>query len=1001
MATKGFISDNELGGIPTVDFTQVDGVTYNATTPGAGQEQLYFKTDKLLYAKDSGGIEYLIGGGTTLNTNVYRIPAAVVVTTNVNTASPGATLDGYSLSSGDRVLLVGQSTGNQNGLWTWLGAATPMTRAGDYLSGSTTLAVTGMTIYVVNGTLGAGQTWRLTTTGAITIDTTTTAWTINGVAVYDNRFTLEDMGDPTKRAQFDASGITAGTLRTYTFPNASGTLALTSAPGTGYVMTAPTADADNLITVATGGGTPIRGLAIKTSDDNTTKNMLEFLSSGSVVLASVNAGGAVKLAPTSSVVGGALSAFNTPFSLDFNPTTNTGFAALNVTYEQTGTYTGTQFRGLNFIVQASGTISSGTNTVLGAVGDARLNIATGTFNALTGFSGAARVVNGATTLVGQSFASTLILTSTGNMTAGYDFHAVAPVISSTGVITTHYGFYAENLGNATTTSSVAFRADTQSGSTTSNIYMLFGPTVPSGNWSIYSNTTSASAFLGNVRVGSLTAAAVTLEVTGTSDQVQLQVTGNATQTSVLQSWRNSTPTIVASVSNLGHAAFGQATAPSTTIVVDATKSFADPSASVAAFNTNITTTYTGANAQVVIGNANIVTVNQTGGNVTASPHGARGVFGQAVASGSTNTVTGIAGGVFQATNSGAGTVTNAYGVYLFNNTNTGGGTITNSYGLFISSITTGSSISRAIKTNTGLLEFGDNAGFAGSTPTATDVILLSKVFTDPVGTNTGVSSNLTITLTTGNAQSPQAVRGTMTATYTGGNFTGNPTASRFVTTVNGTTNTATNAMAVWAQVNHSGSGTLTNGYGLRIDSATNSGGGTFTADYGIYVHDQNVATTNYALFTNIGRVSVLGSETIASATSATWKGIEFRAATATITGSTAITTATGFNYIDIAQPTLSAGSALSVTNAATVYIANAPTGAGAGPATITNPYSLWIDDGVSRFDGEAIGNSMQTSVEPNTSQTIFSNYSVVVAGPYQIDSGIVITVASGATLMIL
>ena len=129
---------------------------------------------------------------------------------------------------------------------------------------------------------------------------------------------------------------------------------------------------------------------------------------------------------------------------------------------------------------------------------------------------------------------------------------------------------------------------------------------------------------------------------------------------------------------------------------------------------------------------------------------------------------------------------------------------------------------------------------------------------------------------------------------------------------------------------------------------------TSTSVYGLYI--DNIAaggTTNrYSIYSNAGLVSLLGSDTKASAAGATWKGIELRAATATITGSTNITTATGFNYFDIASPTLSAASALTVTNAATLYIANSPLGGGAGPATITNPYSIWIDAGISRFDGD-------------------------------------------------
>lgn len=170
-----------------------------------------------------------------------------------------------------------------------------------------------------------------------------------------------------------------------------------------------------------------------------------------------------------------------------------------------------------------------------------------------------------------------------------------------------------------------------------------------------------------------------------------------------------------------------------------------------------------------------------------------------------------------------------------------------------------------------------------------------------------------------------------------------------------------------AIIRHLGTGTLTLGtiqstfadvqgpvttlvyYDLIAPSVT--GSGTIGTLYGLRIGSLTAGTTNYALFANAGRVSVLGSETIASAAGATWGGIEERAATATLTGSTNITAAAGFNYHSIARPTLSAASALTVTNAATLYIANAPAGGGAGPATITNPYALWIDAGNTRLDG--------------------------------------------------
>lgn len=58
-------------------------------------------------------------------------PVRVAAQTNVTVATPGATIDGVTMVSGDRVLLPAQSTGTQNGIYVWNGAASAMTRATD------------------------------------------------------------------------------------------------------------------------------------------------------------------------------------------------------------------------------------------------------------------------------------------------------------------------------------------------------------------------------------------------------------------------------------------------------------------------------------------------------------------------------------------------------------------------------------------------------------------------------------------------------------------------------------------------------------------------------------------------------------------------------------------------------------------------------------------------------------------------------------------------------
>jgi hypothetical protein len=80
-------------------------------------------------------------------------------------------------------------------------------------------------------------------------------------------------------------------------------------------------------------------------------------------------------------------------------------------------------------------------------------------------------------------------------------------------------------------------------------------------------------------------------------------------------------------------------------------------------------------------------------------------------------------------------------------------------------------------------------------------------------------------------------------------------------------------------------------------------------------------------------------------------GIILRTAgTVTDSSTAAAGTATNAVFNSFAQPTLAATNAgVVTTNAATVYVANAP--AAGTNQTITNPYALWVDDGKSRLDG--------------------------------------------------
>ena len=102
----------------------------------------------------------------------WKESARVRVNTNVNIASPGASLDSVGMATNDRVLLTAQSTGSQNGLWIWNGAASAMTRPTDFDSDAD---ASGAAIMITEGT-SASQQWVMTTDSPIVIGTTSLAW---------------------------------------------------------------------------------------------------------------------------------------------------------------------------------------------------------------------------------------------------------------------------------------------------------------------------------------------------------------------------------------------------------------------------------------------------------------------------------------------------------------------------------------------------------------------------------------------------------------------------------------------------------------------------------------------------------------------------------------------------------------------------------------------------------------------------------------------------------
>jgi hypothetical protein len=99
-----------------------------------------------------------------------------LIDTNTNTAAPGAgPFDGVTPAASDRLFLLNQSTGAQNGPWVYNGAASPLTRPADFDTSAD--ATPGSTFFVSEGTVYGNNNYTLITDAPITLGTTSLTFT--------------------------------------------------------------------------------------------------------------------------------------------------------------------------------------------------------------------------------------------------------------------------------------------------------------------------------------------------------------------------------------------------------------------------------------------------------------------------------------------------------------------------------------------------------------------------------------------------------------------------------------------------------------------------------------------------------------------------------------------------------------------------------------------------------------------------------------------------------
>jgi len=149
------------------------GDYYKITSAGTSQSKTWALGDQAIYNGTSGSWTQIAGYYLGVNT-IGSYTASIVYTANVASRSGLTANDGVTPVAGDVILLTAQTTASQNG--PWVAASGSWTRPTWWPAAGTTQAINGAVIFVTAGTLGGGTSWSVTTTGTITIDTTSVSF---------------------------------------------------------------------------------------------------------------------------------------------------------------------------------------------------------------------------------------------------------------------------------------------------------------------------------------------------------------------------------------------------------------------------------------------------------------------------------------------------------------------------------------------------------------------------------------------------------------------------------------------------------------------------------------------------------------------------------------------------------------------------------------------------------------------------------------------------------
>jgi hypothetical protein len=227
----------------------------------------------------------------------YKQSTRVVTTTNI-TLTGGApnSVDGINLSLNDRVLVTGQSTGSQNGLYlvTTLGSGSNGTWARTSDGNENGEIEAGMIVMVTEGTIYADTQWKLITDDPIVINTTALTFTQNYMANSISGGT----SNVVVNSNANVTVSSAGTANVLTISNTgafvSGVVSATGNVTGNYIL---------------GNGSLLTGVSTSSSNiNNGTSNVTVVSSGGNVTVGIAGTGNVAVFANTGLAVTGVVSA---------------------------------------------------------------------------------------------------------------------------------------------------------------------------------------------------------------------------------------------------------------------------------------------------------------------------------------------------------------------------------------------------------------------------------------------------------------------------------------------------------------------------------------------------------------------------------------------------------------------------------------------------------------------------------------------------------------------